>query len=382
MTEALNNRAEQIEASFLTQDVATALLETGKQAGGQITYDKIVGYDHDQYWTPSQVDTSYIIRPRGEALVDEPDRIEELQQAKDGLAIFLGVMLDAHAKGADPSAALFDRNWLKESSLDSSRKARLVVYKQFGNQIEKSWQLADGTSLPLVPYLGYQNGGKPKTPEEIPGAREKGDFLHFGTLSKEVNSDDFVGSVRMYLNPKLEHTALAAGLLASDFYNRMGYVPRGKFVEDVTAQKSEDRKDRLIFWTHSPEELTTLTKGIKRLSEERPELFEGRSAMALGKPVAIDGRELPTLRLTQDPPTVSGETVSQPSFNSSRLPLINKALAGVLNDGVSRTETEQVNSFIASLQDASLTAGINVRDFNFNAEQDMGVVEAALAAAA
>lgn len=381
MSEFTHSRPEQNESTFLNPEVAAELLQIGQTSGGQITYDQIVGYGHDQYWVPSQLDTSYMIRPRNEVKVEQPDRVAELKQAKDGLSVFLGVMVDAHAKGGDPNAAPLDLAWFKEPDEASVRKSRIVVYKLFGNRMERSWMNEDSETMPLVPYLGYQNG-KPFSvgTDTLPGVHKQSDFLHFGTQSKEVNKDGFDGSVRVYLNPKIEQTGLAAGLLAADFEQRMGYIPRGKFVEDATAEKSEDRKDRLIFWTHSPEELTTLMSGIKSLAEERPDIFEGREGMALGTPAVINGVEVPTVRLAQDPSSTAGEVIETPSFNSSRLPLINKALSAVLGSGLSQVELE--SSFTAELQAVSKKAGVNVRDFNFNASQDLSVIDAAIAAAA
>lgn len=369
------------EPPFLTVGAVSSILE--KASTGKISYEDLIGvnpYSLTDPWLPDYNHDDGIIRPKGyaapppmaEADIEQAKKAdaEHLQAAQQGFGEFLKVMVAAYDRNGSSVAKLPDGSNAGDADLTTVGEARSVVYELFHNKFEAKWK-AKNEDLPLVPWLAYQNGKPHVAGTQLPGRVRQPDFLHFGTASKEQNHDGFTESVRVYMNPKVEQTAHAVALVCERFFEQHGYIPRGKFVEDATATDYQDRLDRAIFWTHSPEELTELLGIVQDVTSKHPELFDGREPLPLGMPVVVDGRELPTIRLTQE---VKPGGHHQ-SFNSSRDALLSEAVARTFSAGVPEHLTdEDISAYTKTLQELAPQAGFNKQDFSFNDNQDMSIV--------
>lgn len=335
--------------------------------GTDLSYEAAIcsGNPYGGWWLPSKdpMSLARMIRPS-----NEQDNIDELATAKAGLAGFMGFML--YTVGVGINSASPNDSPVPEKTLESVTNARTIVYDMFKNTPNLTFIDEHGKVMPLVPWLAYQRGFGRIDDDMF---SRKATFLHFGTQSKTENDPRFSGSVRVFMNPTIKDTPRAVTSIARAFFNKLGYLPSGKFMEDVTASRVQERADRVIFWAHNPDELAVIIGAAKHLHEQDQTIFENRTSLLLGTPVVTNQGELPTVRIAQDPesPNIS--------FNSSRLVPINASLASLANEGTFSSDTARRDEFLRHLTKSGIDYGTHPTDLNFNASQDMAVIYRALA---
>jgi hypothetical protein len=176
-----------------------------------------------------------------------------------------------------------------------------------------------------------------------------------------------------------------SGRIASVFLGNLGYVPRGKLYEDTGRNKPRIRDDRAVLWLSSPAAISVALKCIGEIDNENPEIFAGRSSIMLGEKVTVDGRELPTVRIAQEPsPHITGE-----SFTDSRVAILNKALGIVfkdmkladLRDLDPQAANEHVPKLVHAIQGISRSYDIHPSSFAFNADQNLAIITQAIRSA-
>jgi len=243
---------------------------------------------------------------------------------------------------------------------------------QFWARMRKEFAAEHDPSL--IPVLEYQS-----VDNKDLGDRPISTFLHFGSESTLDSRLD--APIRMFVNPTPQQTPLVAMGLSAIFGDKFGRVPYGKFHEDSTARGPSTRRDRLVLWLNSPEELTTAVHAVKLVTSQRPNDFAGREPILLGRAVVIDGKELPTVRIAQDPSPSVYEKVGGPvSFNQLRVGFLKEIIKDIQDRG--HAESPNLDQEIAeTAQRMAPEWGINPDDIGFNRNQDLSVIDQAIAAA-
>lgn len=234
-----------------------------------------------------------------------------------------------------------------------------------------------------MPRLQYQT---PRKRNNEPCTKPpKSTFLHFGLYSDNSESlvklsPDFDGEIRLYINPPVEDTPEVAALLCKGFIREHGYMPTGKFREDVTSSWVEERNDRLLFWLKSPQELTTVLRSIYSMQQANPNLFKNRQPIVLGDPVMLKGKELTGVRIAQEPHQNAADRVS---FSEHCRVLLNLTINEVFQGKLpSHPLTEEsINKFVGTLRGNASDFRRNPASFSFNEKQDMRIINSAIKAA-
>lgn len=349
-----------IAHEFMTVEQASAIV--AKAAGGKIDYQMLAGFNN---------------YPPAWGVSDETSETTEAvpyydnQIARQGLDTFLRMFSDEFTQKAGVTPI--------PEEVDLSAFGNMEGLMQMS--VESGYQRVDEGDQNLLPDMSYQ------TPRQRGDANDpamtRSAFLHFGLLyyspkDPRLNSPELTERVRLYLNPTIEHTAEAAAILCQGFIDSEGYMPTGKFMEDATSWRVEERDDRLLFWLRTPKELTTILKLTQKLQSDRPEFFADQNPIMLGEPIIVGGVELPTARLAQQLHSQDGEPTS---FNNVSVQPIQQALQAALHDKEPGTDEDSMAAdFLTALRASAPAYGRHPESFAFNADQDLAVIDQALAA--
>ncbi len=229
--------------------------------------------------------------------------------------------------------------------------------------------------------LHYQSLPNHKLRECLGNSYGNDDYLFFGVPKQ--TSTELDRPIRAYVHCGTAHRPNMATHVARSVKSKLGQYPYGKVHDSSLSDKKSIRSDGLLFIAYSAEELTEIISATAQIQNNHPDLLYEPNRMLLGMHVNNGN-----IRIAQEP---RPGTIKL-SFNQARESMVQGALDIALDskhfytEDSAKPEYRKIQSsyqlylgrFMQALAQESVRSGIHPHDINFNAGQDLGVIQQAV----
>lgn len=303
-------------------------------------------------------------------------RTGEQQRSLENMGIFLANTIGRYPGGER------NANW-------NNKRQQL---RAIGNFQTQTYQGVDGNEHMVRDLAIYSDGINIELQhvnnyhrlDERVGDRDKSDFVFFGVPG--MTSREFDKPIRVYYQTDTAERPRAVWDVIEQTRAQTDRIPYGKFFYPGWSGSKRQRSDGILIMAYSQEELTAILNGISATENQLPRDYPETKRLVLGTPIANG-----VVRLAQQPKR--RDSMEEVSFNDSRERLLQNAVHDVL--GKQRIQSNEAKkaalehiqankpAFVDQLRDRikklSSQQDIHPHDFNFNADQDLGVIWQAVA---